>query len=95
VPNVSTMAMDLHVSKVAARNLVDGVLITLGRGVKLDSVEKGRFRPTGSMLVDFLRGPESRYSRARHPMFRNGIAFIEGLNQSTIRCTPFQEGRCR
>ena len=95
MPNVSTMAMEVHVSKVAARNLVDGELITLGRSVKLDSVEKGRFRPTGSTLVDFLRGPESRYSRARHPMLRKGIAFIEGRNQSTKRCTSFQQGRCR
>ena len=95
MPNVSTMAMDLHVSKVAARNLVDGVLITLGRSVKLDSVEKGRFRPTGSTLVDILRGPESRYSRTRHPMPRKGIALIDGRNQSTRRCTPFQQGRCR
>ena len=75
MPNVSTMVMDLHVSKVAARNLVDGVLITLGRSA-------------------FLRGPESRYSRARHPMLRK-IAFIEGRNQSTRCCTPFQQGWCR
>jgi hypothetical protein len=95
VPNVSTRAMDLHVSKVAARNLVDGVLITLGRSVKLDSVEKGRFRPTGSTLVAFLRGRESRYSRARHRMLRKGIAFIEGRNQSTRRCVLFQQGWCR
>ena len=95
MPNVSTMAMDLHVSKVAARNLVDGVLITLGRSVKLASVEKGRFRPTGSTLVDFLRGPESRYSRARHPMLRKGITSIQGRRQSTKRCTSFEQEWCR
>jgi hypothetical protein len=95
VPNVSTMAMEVHVSKVAARNLVDGELITLGRSVKLDSVEKGRFRPTGSTLVGFLRGPESRYSRTRHPMLRKGITSIQGRRQSTKRCTSFEQEWCR
>ena len=95
MPNVSTKGIDLDVSEVATTNLVDGVLITLGRCVKLDSVEKGRFWPTGLAMVDCLCAPESRYAWARHPMIKKGIAFIEGRRQSTRRCTPFQQGWCR
>jgi hypothetical protein len=95
VPIVSTKGMDLHVSEVAARDLVDGALIILGGCVKLDNIEKGRFRPPGSAPVVCLIVRYTRRTWARHVMLTNGITFLQRRRQSTRRCTSFEQGRCR
>src|ERR1035437_3059257 len=95
VPIVSTKGMDLHVSEVAARDLVDGALIILGGCVKLDNIEKGRFRAPGSAPVVCLIVRDTRRTWARHVMLTNGITFLQRRRQSTRRCTSFEQGRCR
>jgi hypothetical protein len=95
VPIVSTKGVDLHVSEVAARDLVDGALIILGGCVKLDNIEKGRFRAPGSAPVVCLIVRDTRRTWARHVMLTNGITFLQRRRQSTRRCTSFEQGRCR
>jgi hypothetical protein len=97
ISNVGTMQMDLHVNDVAARNLVlvDGALIILGGCVKLDNIEKGRFRAPGSAPVVCLIVRYTRRTWARHVMLTNGITFLQRRRQSTRRCTSFEQGWCR
>ena len=97
VSNVGTMQMDLHVNDVAARNLVlvDGVLITLGRNVKPDGVERRRFRAPRSAPVVCLIVRDTRRTWDRHVMLTNGITFLQRRRQSTRRCTSFEQGWCR
>ena len=95
VQSVSTKEMGLHVSEITTRDLVDGVLITLGRNVKPDGVEKGRLRPPGSAPVVCLIVRATRRTWARHVMLTNGITFLQRRRRSTRRCTWFEQGRCR
>src|ERR1019366_3798946 len=95
VPIVSTKGMDLHVREVAARDLVDGVLITLGRNVKPDGVERRRFRAPRSAPVVCLIVRDTRRTWTRHVMLTNGITFLQRRRQSTRRCTSFEQGWCR
>ena len=95
MPIVSTKGMDLHVREVAARDLVDGVLITLGRNVKPDGVERRRFRAPRSAPVVCLIVRDTRRTWTRHVMLTNGITFLQRRRQSTRRCTSFEQGWCR
>ena len=95
VQSVSTKEMGLHVSEITTRDLVDGVLITLGRNVKPDGVEKSRLRPPGSAPVVCLTVRATRRTWARHVMLTKGTAFIEERRQSSKRCTSIQQGRFR
>lgn len=95
MPTVDTMERGLGVSAVVSRTLVDAAPVVLGRSVKLDVVEAGRFRPAG---WTFAAGPIERVACCtwvRHDTLTQSATFVHGRSRSTRRCIHFEQGRCR